>query len=541
MTRIVIESMEWHRVHVCLAGRLIDPTLTATLGSDWRFFVENPVSQQRIELPDAHFDGAAFTLAFNAMQIDDLYPLLSGSWNLCLRPGGMGTSPIPVDMAEEMVIPAKHYGGLFTTEGYQYWMLPVADAETDQFRLAVSFRTASKGLTPHGLSRVLARNSTRLRKIRRAAYAALFQTIRRLIPKNGRRILFTSDSRAMLSGNLQHIHVRMLERGLDLEYKLHTSFKASITAKRPLRDKLLFAYYLATADVILLDDYHPMLYRVPFGPEVKLIQVWHASGAFKTVGYSRVGKPGGPSPFAKSHKNYTHALVSSTHDVPFYAEAFGLPEERIVPSGIPRMDVFFDEDYKARTREAVYADLPRLRGKRVILFAPTFRGSGPSNAFYDFDELDLPALHALCLEQDALVVFKMHPFVLEPLRIPEEFADRFIDTTLSREINELLLVADLVITDYSSVVFEYSTLNRPMLFFAYDLEEYVATRDFYEDFETFVPGKIVRTFAQVIDALRTDDFEFEKVAPFAHAHLEHLDSGSTDRVIDRLILGRDSS
>jgi CDP-ribitol ribitolphosphotransferase / teichoic acid ribitol-phosphate polymerase len=232
--------------------------------------------------------------------------------------------------------------------------------------------------------------------------------------------------------------------------------------------------------------------------------------------------------------------VSSAHDVPFYAEAFGLPEERVVPTGIPRMDLFFDDEYKAKTRELVHEAVPQTRGKKVILFAPTFRGNGPSNARYDYDQIDFDGFYELCEELDAVCVFKMHPFVIQPLEIPEEYADRFIDATESREINEFLVVADLVITDYSSLVFEYSTLNRPMLFFAYDLEEYISTRDFYEKFEEFVPGKIVRTFDELLDAVRAGDFEWEKVGPFAKTHLGHLDAGSTDRVIDQLILGTDT-
>jgi CDP-ribitol ribitolphosphotransferase len=96
---------------------------------------------------------------------------------------------------------------------------------------------------------------------------------------------------------------------------------------------------------------------------------------------------------------------------------------------------------------------------------------------------------------------------------------------------------DLLVTDYSSIVFEYSTLRRPMLFFAYDLDEYVATRDFYVPFESFVPGRIVRTFPEMLDAIRRDDYQAEKVADFARRHFAHLDAGSTDRVIDQLILG----
>ncbi len=131
----------------------------------------------------------------------------------------------------------------------------------------------------------------------------------------------------------------------------------------------------------------------------------------------------------------------------------------------------------------------------------------------------------------------MHPFVQQPLAIPEPLRDRLLDGSAAGiDVNDLLFAVDLVITDYSSIVFEYSTLGRPMLFFAYDLDEYVATRDFYVPFESFVPGRIVRTFPELLDAIRREDYEGEKVAAFATRHFAHLDGGSTDRVIDELIL-----
>jgi CDP-ribitol ribitolphosphotransferase len=129
--------------------------------------------------------------------------------------------------------------------------------------------------------------------------------------------------------------------------------------------------------------------------------------------------------------------------------------------------------------------------------------------------------------------------VTEPLAIPESMRDRLLDgSAIPLDVNDLLFAVDLVVTDYSSIVFEFSTLGRPMLFFAYDLDEYVATRDFYEPFESFVPGRTVRTFPEMLDAIRRDDFEVEKVAAFATRHFAHLEGGSTDRVIDDLILAR---
>jgi len=127
--------------------------------------------------------------------------------------------------------------------------------------------------------------------------------------------------------------------------------------------------------------------------------------------------------------------------------------------------------------------------------------------------------------------------VHNPVVIPEEFSDVIIDCTAYREINDLLFITDLLITDYSSVVYEASTLDIPMLFYAFDLEEYISKRDFYEPFESFVPGKIVQDFDSLMTAIYEGDFDKEKVAPFCERNFEFRDGGSTDRVIDWLILG----
>ena len=145
--------------------------------------------------------------------------------------------------------------------------------------------------------------------------------------------------------------------------------------------------------------------------------------------------------------------------MPFYAEAFGIPESRVVPTGIPRMDRYFDPAATAAGREAALAAFPMTRGRSTILFAPTFRGDGPRDAYYDPAWLDYAALHALAIEQDAIVIIRMHPFVRAPLEIPEAFADRLVDgSTSSIDVNDLLFIVDLLVTDYSSIVFEFSTL-----------------------------------------------------------------------------------
>ena len=172
----------------------------------------------------------------------------------------------------------------------------------------------------------------------------------------------------------------------------------------------------------------------------------------------------------------------------------------------------------------------------AILFAPTFRGNGAKSATYPMELLDYEALHEVCVAKDAVCIVRMHPFVRESLEIPEALRDRIIDgSSASIDVNDLLFAVDLLVTDYSSIVFEFSTQDRPMLFFAFDLEEYVASRDFYVDYRDFVPGRIVRTFDEMLDAIRRDDYEPEKLAAFRASHLDHFDGNATDRVIDLIL------
>jgi CDP-ribitol ribitolphosphotransferase len=348
-------------------------------------------------------------------------------------------------------------------------------------------------------------------------------------------VLFATRLTPELAGNLKVVHDRMVERGMDRDRELVVITKPAIDGPLPWRERLRLVTSLARAEVIFLDDSFYPVYGITFRDDVRIVQLWHAAGAFKTVGYSRAAAAGVPpfDPFGVVHKNTTHAIVSSDFDVPFYAEALGLPEARLHPTGIPRMDRFFDPDARERALAEARALLPGIVGHKVWLFAPTYRGERVSTAYYDMDRLDLPALHRLAAAKDAVVVFKMHPFVKARLDIPPDLRDRLIEASDVRiDVNDLLFSVDLLVTDYSSIVFEYSVLDRPMLFYVYDLGDYGSARDFYVPFEEFVPGRIVRTFPELLDAIERDDFEQEKVNAFAHKHFAHLDGSSTDRVID---------
>ena len=104
------------------------------------------------------------------------------------------------------------------------------------------------------------------------------------------------------------------------------------------------------------------------------------------------------------------------------------------------------------------------------------------------------------------------------------------------DTNDLLLISDVLITDYSSVIYEYSLLERPMIFFAYDLENYSATRGMHREYEEAAPGSIATTFDELIELIQRPALSVEKTKEFVRENFDYVDTNNSDRVIDTLVL-----
>lgn len=347
------------------------------------------------------------------------------------------------------------------------------------------------------------------------------------------RILFASEARTGIEGNLLAVRDRMVARGLDAEYEFRYSFRTKATSNSLSLIKLL--QEMGHADIILLDDYFPPLAWLNVNPKTKVIQLWHAGSGFKSIGYSRFGKFGSPA-LTNAHRFYTYTITGSKKLKHVYSEAFGIEEEAIIPTGLPRIDAFLDPAEQEASRAKAYQEFPALKGKRVIMFAPTFRGRGAGHASYPYQRIDFQALYDLCGE-DTVVAFRMHHFIPGQVPIPAEMRDRFIDVSGYRNGNDLLLVTDLLITDYSSIIYEFSLLKRPMLFFAYDEEVYSSVRGFHRPYAETAPGKVAHSFKELLAAIRDEDFETWRGDRFREENFDHTDTSSSDRVIDWLILG----
>lgn len=380
---------------------------------------------------------------------------------------------------------------------------------------------------------VIATENRRISKIKKGIFRLAYMFYKNIMPINQKRVSFLSDSRLDLTGNFEYIYEEMENRKTDLDSRFY--FKKTNNEPKSIMEYLSLAKAIATSRYVLLDDFYPLIYPLAIRKGVSLIQVWHAVGAFKTFGFSRVGMPGGPKLLSKNHRNYSAALVSSTNVVPNYAEGFGIDQRRVLPLGAPRTDIFFDESKKRTISDKLLDEMPFLKNKKVILFAPTFRGPGQNTAHYPFDWIDYQALYDNLHDEGFVFLFKIHPFVKNSPSIPYEYSDFFYDVSDYREVNDLLLISDVMITDYSSVVFEYSLLRRKTIFFAPDLSEYIASRNFYIDYQEFIPGPhVIDTDTLIQEILTYQNIDTERIDSFLNYYFDDLDGKASKRFVDLL-------
>ncbi|KOY57354.1 CDP-glycerol glycerophosphotransferase family protein [Streptomyces sp. XY332] len=263
------------------------------------------------------------------------------------------------------------------------------------------------------------------------------------------------------------------------------------------------------------------------------IQTWHGS-ALKRMGFheprTKAQGKAGQDRFQAAVNRFDHFLIRSEHDTRTLAKAFRLRDEVLLRTGYPRNDALVEAQRAEaqsgeRVRGPLAAELGIDPGKKVLLYAPTFRASadGAVEGFeFPFDVEEF----AERLGDRFTLLVRTH--YLNSVSLPPSVAGRVIDVSRHHDITPLLALADGLITDYSSVMFDYAVLDRPMLFFAYDYEKYATDiRGTYFDLKEKAPGPVVATADELLQALSAFD---EADAKYAEARQRFLtEFGEYDR------------
>ncbi len=272
-----------------------------------------------------------------------------------------------------------------------------------------------------------------------------------------------------------------------------------------------------------------------------IVQLWHGIPLKKIQLDSPVTFRGGPSRMLRGlyrRNSSAIALVPAASEVSAarLRSAFGLPADRVVVTGDPRDDVVLAPPGRART--LLVNGIGDYGDDRVVLFAPTWRDGDPDPSIPTAAEWQSIAAHLE--ESSSVLVLRPHPHSVGDYRGGPAVSPRIrmLPAATQNDINPVLAAVDALVTDYSSIAFDFALLGRPIVFLAPDAQEYAATRGLYEPYATFTGGSEVTTWAAVLGLL-DDPAALDRLAGhavhLAATHHEYRDGANTARVYEELL------
>lgn len=286
------------------------------------------------------------------------------------------------------------------------------------------------------------------------------------------------------------------------------------------------AWHLATAQVVVIDNYYAFLSVARFQKQVVCIQLWHASGAFKTFGLGdrsiNARSAGARRRFKRVYQRFDKIIVGSDQMEQVFRQSFALGSDHFIHTGIPKTDPFFNQQAVRLKREYFKS----LYGNRtILLYAPTFRDDQLMTFTLPFDSQAMEAR----LGARFVLLLKLHPLVARNRK--ESLNSSFIKDCSDQPISELLMGADILITDYSSIPFDFALLRRPMVFYAYDLQSYMHKRGLVDDYLKIIPGQAVTDEQTLIRTLLDQPEESEQqISRFSEQWNQYSDGHSSANV-----------
>lgn len=273
-------------------------------------------------------------------------------------------------------------------------------------------------------------------------------------------------------------------------------------------------------------------------PETTYVQTWHGT-PLKRMGFDSPALERASESTKRAHKammkRWSALLVPSEYFVETFVKSYGY-EGRLVRHGLPRNDLLVrgvDEQWLlAKKREL---NLPT--DQRLVLYAPTFRDRARRlGREYDLP-FDIDAM-SRALGNDVFLMLRTH--YLDAYKLSDRYRSFAIDLTRHHDVTELMLVADVLVTDYSSVMFDFANTGKPMVFYTHDYEDYVRDeRGTYFDLREIAPGPLVADTAALVAALEDVDTAHEanreRYAAFRARFCEYETGAAAERVVQEFL------
>lgn len=371
---------------------------------------------------------------------------------------------------------------------------------------------------------------------------AVYKRIFRRMPLKRNLVLFESFLGKSYGDSCRYIYEYMIKNYPDFDYVwIIDNKQARIPGKhkeaKPL--SLRYFYYVARAAYWINNMRQPAWYEKREG--CFFLETWHGTPLKRLVFDMEDVHSASPEykmTFYKQSRIWDYLISDNRFSTDVFESAFLFPRERILELGYPRNDILYAPDAAVRAAE-IKRRLGIPEGKKVVLYAPTWRDDdyyGPGQ--YKFElPLDLKLMKQL--KKEYVFVLRTHYFIADNLNISEADKEFVIDASRYNDIGELYLISDILITDYSSVFFDFANLRRPILFYVYDFEKYRSVlRGFYIDMEKELPGPLLYTSAEVLKALcdihKVEAEYAEKYREFCERFCSLDDGHAAERIVKRI-------
>ncbi|WOO46119.1 CDP-glycerol glycerophosphotransferase family protein [Bacillus subtilis] len=378
-------------------------------------------------------------------------------------------------------------------------------------------------------------------------YSIAFRTIG-LLPRNEKLIIFESYSGKQFSCNPRAIFEYLEENKDKYDYRLIWSIDKrnkdlfdNLDVKYLKRFSLKWLWYMATAKYWITNSRLPLW--IPKPRKTTYVQTWHGTPLKKLANdMDEVHMPGTTTEqykknFLKEASKWDYLISPNAYSTEIFRSAFQF-KRTFIESGYPRND-FLHKENKYEEMLKIKDRLGIDRDKKIILYAPTWR----DNSFYAKGKykfnivLDLESLKDQ-LSDEYILILRMHYLVSENINLTA-YKGFAYDFSNHNDIRELYLISDILITDYSSVFFDFAGLKRPILFYVPDIEFYRdKLRGFYYDFEKCAPGPLLKTTEKVIEAIhKTKHYKQDENLTSFYDQFCYLEKGDSSKKVVEEILG----
>ncbi|MCY8107911.1 CDP-glycerol glycerophosphotransferase family protein [Bacillus spizizenii] len=361
-----------------------------------------------------------------------------------------------------------------------------------------------------------------------SAGLALTGFIFRRVKARDRAVLlvsFPDNSRAILDEYVNNsrpfeMEVLFTRHAVSLADEYPSVRSQVINEKNPIH-LIKAVYRMFRCKFVLTDNYFLLTSVLNKRSQTTCIQIWHASGALKKFGLEDIGNRYRSADdikrFKKVYRSFDHIVVGSEKMADIFKRSFGVVEDnRFLRTGVPLTDEYFHAGRQTADRT----------DKKVILYAPTYRDYCLTSVRLPFSKEQLSEE----LKGEFLLLVKLHPAVREQITFEEH--EGLIKDVSDVPLKDLLMESDILISDYSSVAFEYALLNKPILFFTYDMAEYNEKRGLIDDFEAVIPGKACMDSEMLLKEIKELSATKEEVKSFAQKWHQYSTGDASMRLLN---------